>query len=294
MSLGAILRFIVDHPLNRGHRTRALGRFLRWQLASRLLPYPISLPFVDGLSFFAERGMTGATGNYYCGLHEAEDMAFVLHFMRPGDVFYDIGANVGCYSLLAAAAGVGRIVGFEPSTDTSAKYLRNIALNGLDGVVEHHRVALGEKVGELSFTRGHDTTNHVVAQSEQPRSVETVPVRRFDEFYTSGVPSFIKMDVEGFEAQVLAGAGSALKDPSLMGLLVEDNGSDTRYGSGGSVSEVLIAQGFTVFGYDHATRTLTPGRKERTTGNLLFLRSVETASERVRGARKFQLINGWI
>jgi FkbM family methyltransferase len=294
MNLATILRFIVRHPLNRSHRARAIGRFLRWQLASRLLPYPISLPFVDGLSLFAERGMTGATGNYYCGLHEAEDMAFVLHFMRPGDVFYDIGANVGSYSLLAAAAGVGRIIGFEPSTETSAKYRRNIALNGLERVIEHQRVALGANDGELSFTRGHDTTNHVVAENERPVASETVPVRRFDEFFAARVPSFVKMDVEGFEAQVLAGASSALKDPSLMGLLVEDNGSDHRYGTGGSVSELLVAHGFAVFGYDLATRTLTSGRKERATGNLLFLRNFETASERVRGSRKFQLINGWI
>ncbi len=94
-----------SHPLNRNGRFAALGRWLRWQTATRLLPYPIVVPFVNEIRLVAERGMTGATGNYYCGLHEPEDMAFVLHFVRSGDVFYDVGANVGAYSLLAAAAG---------------------------------------------------------------------------------------------------------------------------------------------------------------------------------------------
>lgn len=46
--------------------------------------------------------MTGATGNWYCGLQEYEDMSFVLHALRPGDLFVDVGANIGSYSILAA------------------------------------------------------------------------------------------------------------------------------------------------------------------------------------------------
>ena len=45
-------------------------------------------------------GMTGATGNVYCGLHEFEDMALVLHALRPRDLFVDVGANVGSYTVL--------------------------------------------------------------------------------------------------------------------------------------------------------------------------------------------------
>ncbi len=294
MSLGAVLGFIVKHPLNRGNRARAVGRFLRWQLASRLLPFPVALPFVDGLRLFVERGMTGATGNYYCGLHEAEDMAFVLHFMRPGDTFYDIGANVGSYSLLAAAAGVRRVVGFEPSTVTSAKYQRNIDLNGLNDSISFHRVALGGDDGELAFTMGADTTNHVVADGEVAQATEVVPVRRFDEYFAGGQPSFIKIDVEGFEAQVLAGAGNGLRDPALMGLLIEDNGSDHRYGARGSVSDLVRGNGFIEFRYDSSTRTLSPDVSGKATGNLLFLRDQDAASDRVRSARQFQLVNGWI
>ncbi len=293
MSLGGILRFIVGHPFNRGRRIGAIGRFLRWQLAQRLLPFPVALPFVDGLRLLVERGMTGATGNFYCGLHEAEDMAFVLHFLRPGDVFYDIGANIGSYSLLAAAAGVGQIVGFEPSLETSRRYQRNIALNALGDRVSIHRLALGDRVGGVSFTQGADTTNHVVASGEAVESVETVSMRCFDEFYARGQPSFIKLDVEGFEPMVLAGAREALKDPALMGLLVEDNGSDRRYSAECPASELIRAAGFSVFHYDPLKRQLVPG-PGRATGNLLFLRQGQDAAERVRSAPRFRLVSGWV
>ncbi len=294
MNLGRILTFIFNHPLNRGQRIRAIVRFFRWQFGSRLLPYPVVLPFVDSLCMVVQRGMTGATGNFYCGLHEAEDMAFVLHCLRPGDVFYDIGANVGSYSLLAAAAGATRVVGFEPSTDSAARYARNVQWNGLSGVVEIHRVALGASAGELRFSRGADTTNHVIADGEISAASELVPVRCLDDFFAPGIPSFIKMDVEGFESQVLSGATHALRDPALMGMLIEDNGSHRRYPGARSVSAVAAASGFKIFRYDPEKRLLATGFDAAGTGNLLLLRDAEAVADRVRTARRFRLVNGWI
>ena len=294
MSASSTLRFIVQHPLNKGGTLAGVGRFLRWQLASRLMMAPMALPFVDDLRLLVERGMTGATGNYYCGLHEAEDMAFVLHFLRPGDVFYDIGANVGSYSLLAAAAGVVEIQSFEPSELTSERYDRNMAINGLSGRVRLHRVALGAADGTVRFTRGLDATNHVVASHEATEIVETVPLRCFDAFYKPGTPSFIKMDVEGFESEVLAGSASALSDPALMAVLIEDNGSHRRYNSQGSIMAPILANGFSEYRYDPHRRVLSAPAGRRTSGNVLFLRDVKAAMDRVKSARQFKLVNGFI
>ena len=295
MNIVDVLRFIVQHPLNQGQRARAIGRFFRWQIASRLLPFPVALPFVNDLQLLVVRGMTGATGNYYCGLHEPDDMAFVLHFLRPGDSFYDIGANVGSYTLLAAATGVTTIVSFEPSAATSARLERNIVFNGLSGVVTVHRVALGEQTGEVRFSQEHDTTNHVLAEGEYCSQAEIVAVRRFDDFYSSGRPSFIKMDVEGFESQVLAGATAALNDPALLGLLVEDNGSDKRYGRESSIAQTLHSCGFAAFKYDPSKRTLRPtDAADPPRGNILFLRDLDQAAMRVAAAPRFRLVNGEI
>src|SRR4051812_22416367 len=103
MGLGYTLRFVTGHPLNRGHKARALGRFLRWQVASRIWDGPRVVPFAGAARLLVHRGMMGATGNVYCGLHEFEDMALVIHALRPEDMFFDVGANVGSYTVLAAA-----------------------------------------------------------------------------------------------------------------------------------------------------------------------------------------------
>ena len=67
--LMATLKFIVSHPLNRGSPLSALGRFVAWQVASRLQS-EIEFEWIEGAKLIVRRGMTGATGNIYCGLHE--------------------------------------------------------------------------------------------------------------------------------------------------------------------------------------------------------------------------------
>ena len=280
--------------MNRAERVSALGRFFRWQLASRLLPYPVVLPFVDSLSLVVERGMTGATGNFYCGLHEAADMAFVLHALRPGDVFYDVGANVGSYSLLAAAAGVGKVLAFEPSSETALRLRKNLRWNALQDVVTIQPVALGPCEGEIAFTRGADTTNHVLAEDEQSAAVEVVPLGRFDTFFVPGAPAFIKVDVEGFESEVLAGAAQSLKDPALFGLLIEDNGSHHRYAKAQPVAALVGEFGFEEYRYDPEQRTLTRCSGAARHGNALFLRDIAAIAARVRAAPRFRLVNRWI
>ena len=111
-----LFKFVWGHPLNHNGRWESLLRVFRWQLGSRLLPGLIALPFVEDTYIFARRGMTGATGNWYCGLHELQDMAFVLHLLRADDHFVDIGANIGSYTVLAG--------GWEPRLLRLSRYQR--------------------------------------------------------------------------------------------------------------------------------------------------------------------------
>ena len=94
MSLFSTLRFIIKHPLNRGQPISAVGRFIAWQIRSRI-QREIIFNWIDGSKLVVRRAMTGATGNLYCDLHEYEDMSYLLHPLRPGDLFVDVGANIG-------------------------------------------------------------------------------------------------------------------------------------------------------------------------------------------------------
>src|SRR5438552_5096249 len=212
MGLRQLATFVWNHPLNATGRLSALGRVVRWQVASRLIAGPIALPFVEDTSLFAMRGMAGATGNWYCGLHEVRDMAFVLHLLRPNEHFLDVGANVGSYTVLAAGAVGARVTAVEPIPEAFAHLARNIALNGLGARVRALQCGLSNAAGVLPFTSDLDSVNHVLAAGEELPSIE-VPVRTMDDLVGRDVPVLMKVDVEGHEHAVLTGGSRTLADP---------------------------------------------------------------------------------
>ena len=289
-----LLRFITDHPLSQGGRGKALGRFVRWQAASRLAPGPIVVDFVGGTKLVVRRGMTGATGNIYVGLHEFDDMAFVLHFLRPGDRMLDIGANIGSYSILAAAAGA-QVCAFEPAPATFESLRTNVAINHLNAQVETRNAALGAETGVIRFTSTEDTTNHVATVGDAAGVVET-PVTRLDDAVTAA-PILIKLDVEGYETAVVEGGPRTLSDPTLQAVVMELNGSGARYGYGDDdLHRRMVAHGFSPYAYDGLRRLLTPkppaaGKAE---GNILYLRDAALAAERVRGAPRFAVLGQYV
>jgi len=198
-------------------------RWARWQIGSRLAPGPIVVPFVGATVLVVERGMTGATGNVYCGLHEFEQMAFVLHYLRPGDLFLDVGANVGSYTILAAGAAGADAVAYEPVRETWARLVRNVRANALEDRARCVRSAVGEQSGTATMTRGRDSMNQIVSDVSPTDDVESVPLISLDETVEAPVTGHLvaKVDVEGHEPLVFAGAGRLLSAGVFSALVVE-------------------------------------------------------------------------
>ena len=168
MNLFQTLKGIVNHPINRGQKLKAVLRFLKWQINVRLNPYPIVYPFIEDCKFIIWKGLEGATGNIYCGLHEFEDMAFTLHFLREEDLFADVGANVGSYTLLSAGVVRAKTLSFEPVPGTYQTLSRNIKLNDLENKVKTKNIGLGSKKGEVKFTFEKDNPmNHVATITDE-------------------------------------------------------------------------------------------------------------------------------
>lgn len=292
MQLLRLFLYVWRHPLNVGGRLQVIARVLRWQMASRLLAGPIALPFVEDTRLFVSRGMTGATGNWYCGLHEAEEMGFVLHFLRPDDLFVDVGANIGSYTVMVAG-GVGtRVISVEPIPSTFSNLQMNVILNGLTDRVELHRVGLSSERSELRFTPDQDTVNHVMAEGELGRAIR-VPVVSMDELLAGRVPTVIKIDVEGHEQAVLKGARSTLSDPGVAAVVMEINGSGVRYGvSDDELLAMMRGYGFEPYGYDPFVRRLRDW--DPSSGNAIFFRDRSAVDSRVAQAKRYRLVNGTI
>ena len=291
MSLLNTLRFLVRHPLNADRKLYALKRFAAWQLGSRLSPGSVAVDFVDDARLLVARGMKGATGNVYTGLHEFDDMGFLLHVLRPDDGFVDIGANVGTYTVLAGKAVGAQCISIEPIPATFASLLDNIRLNDLSGRVRALNLGLGRTSDRLRFTARLDTTNHVVGDGEAVGEVVEVPVEPLDRVLDGVVPQLIKIDVEGFEAEVIAGAHATLSNEALLAVIMETNGAGQRYGNADEgLHEAMLGFGFESFRYAPLDRTLTSlDSGFNTIGNTLYIRDAALVRERTRTAPRFDV-----
>jgi len=266
------------HPLTRKHRFAAVCRYLHWQIRSRLHDEVI-VEWIAGTRLAVRRGMTGATGNIYAGLHEFHDMSFALHFLRAGDVFADAGANIGSYTILASGVAGARTIAFEPDPVTSARLQKNIQLNGISRLVEVHTAALGSRVGSVRFSIGRDTINSVVGCDEIDS--REVPLETLDGAVGDRTPALIKIDVEGYEAEVLGGASGVLADPRLKVILSENRSE--------AVLHMLSGAGFHEAAYDGLEHKLvSPG--EIMMANALFVRDDEFVERRVGSAKRISVL----
>jgi FkbM family methyltransferase len=204
-----------------------------------------------------------------------------------------VGANVGSYTVLAGGAGA-RCIAIEPIKSAYTHLLRNVNLNGLGGSVDARNIGAGARKGVLKFTEGLDTVNHVAAASDAGGGGLTeVEVDTLDNIAAGLRPLLIKIDVEGFEAEVLAGAERVLSDESLLAVIVELNGSGRRYGLDDSEThERMLGHGFKPCAYSPFTRELRAlDISSRAPGNVIYVKDVEAAARRLSGAAKFR-VNG--
>jgi len=284
------LRFVLNHPFNKGRLLSTLKRYMGWQISSRLAPGPIIVPWVNGAKLIARHGETGVTGNVYCGLHEFEDMAFLLHALRPDELFVDIGANSGSYTMLACAALDGRGLSIEPVPATFERLRMNIGLNGLGKKVRALNIGLADKAGFLYFSSSQDTTNHVVVDAGGSEDTIRVEIKILDEIIHGEFPSVIKVDAEGYELPILRGATAVLSNPELHSVILELNGSGARYGHDeGEVTRLMAEFGFGIYSYDPRERELSVLAAPNKEGNTLFVRDRARVGRLVADAPVFSL-----
>jgi FkbM family methyltransferase len=237
--------------------------------------------------------MTGATGNIYCGLHEPNDMGFLLHFLREKDLFMDVGANIGSYTVLASGVIGAETICFEPIPTTYQHLLDNIYLNRLVDRVQALNVAVGSEEGEIEMMADQDTVNRVVAAGEYSGLTIKVPVVTVDKILDGRVPKLIKIDVEGYETLVLESAKQTLENKALEAVIIELNGSGSVLGfDEDSIRRHFIDLGFTACTYDVRTRLLQEENDEikNISDNTLYVRNIEATQDRLRHARYFNVL----
>jgi FkbM family methyltransferase len=161
-------------------------------------------------------------------------VAYIEEHVQPGDVFYDIGANVGPYSLIAAKAteGAARVFAFEPSPSSFRDLARNIEVNECSESVTPLPLALWSETGLLPVAWSSDVpgaARHRIGRRKDGATSRTIGIRLDDAIERLGVPgpTHAKIDTDGHEVEVLRGARQALADPGWRSLIVELDRKET-------------------------------------------------------------------
>ena len=186
---------------------------------------------------------------------ERVTMNWLRNIVDSGDIVYDVGANVGAYSLYAGkklGASAGRVYAFEPAFFNFSALCTNIEANSLNEIVVPFPVAFGDGTRPdklfLSSTISGSAL-HAVGRKESdggpftPRFIQgifSLTLDKFCSFKNVMFPNHLKIDVDGTEGEIVRGMSLTMNDPRLKSIMIEinsDNGSE-------SVEKLICDNGF--------------------------------------------------
>lgn len=224
-------RDILARSRTRAHRCDALTRF--WLLPAGLRHSALLQRRVGGMVIEPEGDVTRITmptgdvmyapGTTAASIYDAArtyfytcylDQYFQHHTLQPGDVVIDIGAHIGCFAVPAARAvgPTGHVYACEAIPETSVALRRTIAANGLENVTVVNR-GLGSEAGEATFTVSGGSSAHCDLGGKSPVRA-TVRMSTLEALVGEwGIERVdcVKVDVEGWEAEVLRGAAETIR-----------------------------------------------------------------------------------
>lgn len=269
------------HPLANKNIIKSFSRFFRWQIASRLLKESyFIMPFFSNSKLLMKRGMTGATGNWYFGLHEINEMSFLLKALKKEDLFIDIGANIGSYTILASKVVGSNVLCFEPVLETFSILNENIHINHVSDHVKAFNIGLSNEVGEIYFTNNLDTTNHVSFDNSIKENCSKVKIDKLDNFIITHQNIIIKIDVEGFEIPVLLGADNLFQQNNIIAVIIETNSSGLNYGySDSDIFDFFYSHNFKSYKYNALSNKLI--ESDISNNNTIFIKSLENIKNRI-------------
>jgi FkbM family methyltransferase len=261
-----VLADVWNHPLNRGSKWHALRDYVLWNAVRFTMDARHVVRLPEGVDLIVGQKDKLGTSVYVNSLPDFAEMLFLAHLLQPGDLFADVGANVGMYSVWVSRVTGANVIAMEPVPSTYETLHQNIRLNNLEALIEPMRTAAGDTSGEALMSSEMAGSNHILAENVEG-AIQT-PIARVDDILVGRCPSAMKIDVEGFELQALRGAVSILGDTRLKAIVIElQDATLTHYGTcEQEVRQLLEDHGFRSHSYDPFSRTLSPLATQSSSG----------------------------
>lgn len=216
----ALPSYIWRHPANRRRRLQAIGRSVAFQFVARLLRRPVIVFLTDRARLYASPGSSASTKVVYANPPDWKEMRFWAEVLYPGDLFIDVGANVGVYSLWAASRSA-EVIAVEPQPDVVVELIKNVELNP-ELTISVVRCALSSSPGRARLIP-KGTRTYLATDDDSLVGARLVDIETLDNLVGQRIVAGVKVDVEGAERLVLAGASRALAEKRIALLQLEWN-----------------------------------------------------------------------
>ena len=212
------VRQLINRPDFKKNLIVALYKRIIWRLRWKVKKKPWELHLWDGSRIAVPKSGSGAL-IYYMGCSEPELTAFLKRILKPGMIFFDVGAHIGEYVVVGATtvAPDGEVHAFEPDERNFNLLQNNVKMNNLSNVVLNFTAVYEEDTTLELIKTQEPSTSHIISNMlVKPESLQIVQAITLDNYINNkGIDrvDVLKVDVEGAELFVLRGAQTLLDKP---------------------------------------------------------------------------------
>lgn len=291
LKLYKIIKFIISHPLNKKNPIKAIIKFINWQIYSKFFNKRKEFKWIESSKLVAYKSESACTGNLYTGMCEFNEMGFLIHFLKINDVFVDIGANSGAYTVLASKVIGARSICIEPINQAIIRVKEHLKINQIQNLVELHNIGLGNNEEQVTFTTDKDSTNHVLPYSS-PSNLNTIlqNVKTLDSILNFREEYILKIDTEGYEFNILKGASKILKNGNILAIIIEVNGSGNRYGfTNKHIHDELNSYGYIPIEYDPKSKKIDNCKNLNENINYIYVKDIKLAINRINNSKSYKI-----
>ena len=225
------------------HFSGVLLRFISWQIYKRFTRQSIDFDLLPGLKIRCYADSSSASSVIYYGLYEYDMMNFLLNYLRDDDIFIDIGANIGVYSLLASSIiKSGEIYALEPIPKNYSRLVENLKLNNITNAMAYPLAAFSsQRVVTMDLADEDCMASITTKKSASSVQVQT---NTLDGLFASKLNHtiLIKLDAEGAELDILRGATNLMTSPTPPVWLIDYYTKD--------VAQYLASFGFSFYKFN--------------------------------------------
>lgn len=279
-----LLLFLYNHPIRKFNTFLPFKRFVFWQLLTLFYRGHILYNWIFGIKILVRKGDYGFTGNIYTVLEDFNDMIFLLKIVNKNDIFIDVGANVGSYTLLITGYTNCKTISFEPTPSTFKLLNKNVLINDFYNNITLRNLALGETNGKLRFNASLNTENHIIPNHVDSDHFIYVSVSTLNEEVKRNKNLILKIDTEGYELNVLKGSSSLLSQGSFIAIILEVNTKCNVYKTSYSdIKNYLFEFNYLPVSYDFKQNIISHNNINFTNSkNIVFTNSIAELSSRLK------------